>query len=76
MSRLLTLIVIAAGLAGGAHAKEICISGYHEDHGHCVADDRNVRIRPPSHMSASPGPVRAQCPPHNRMGPHGQCRPY
>jgi hypothetical protein len=76
MTKLLMAIVVAGGVAGSAHEKEGCRWGYHSDHGHCVADNRNVRVRPPSHMSASPGHVRAPCPAHNRMGPHGQCRPY
>jgi hypothetical protein len=75
MIKFLMMIAVASGVSGTALAKDGCGSGYHGDHGHCVADDRNVRVRPPSHMSASPGPVRAQCPAHNRMGPHG-CRPY
>ena len=76
MIRLLMVFMVASGVAGSALAKHDCPSGYHSDRGHCVADDRKVRIRPPSHVSASPGPIRAPCPAHNRMGPHGQCRPY
>lgn len=76
MIRLLMMIAVASSVSGTAPAKEDCGWGYHYDNGHCVADDRNVRVKPPSHMSASPGPVRAACPAHNRMGPHGQCRPY
>jgi hypothetical protein len=76
MIRYLLAIAVAGVVIGSAQAGEVCHKGYRSDHGHCVADDRKVKVHPPSHMSASPGPVRPACPPHRRMGPQGQCRPY
>ena len=78
MGRMALAVFLAAiAVAPVARAKDdYCGTGQYRDaQGHCVGKRPNVTVRPPGHMNASPGPVRAQCPPHNRMGPHG-CRPY